>query len=201
MWRRIAARMAVTSLTGTVLDVASGTGDFAIELACLSNSTSVVGIDFATEMLAVAQSKAVRSELTSKTNFLTGDAHTLPFRDGEFICATVGFGVRNFIELPKAMSEIVRVVRTGGRVVILEIVRMDGGGLTSKLFRLYFRYITPWLGATFARDIEAYTYLPESVQGFVTTNKLVSIMREAGLTNITVKKLALGSVAILVGEK
>ncbi len=200
-WRRAAARAAAGSLTGPALDVATGTGDFAVELARLPRVTRAVGLDFSREMLAAARRKAERKQLQERIDYLAGDAHHLPFADHRFTCAVAGFGVRNFIDAPKAIGEMVRVVRPGGRVGLLEIVRLDGKGPASRLLPLCFRYVTPRLGAALAREREAYTYLPESVQGFMTANRLAELMGAAGLRNVTVKKMALGSVAFLMGEK
>ena len=200
-WRRAAARMAAGSLTGPALDVATGTGDFAVKLARLPNVTNAVGLDFSPEMLEAAGRKAESKRLDGRIDYLVGDAHGLPFEDGRFTCAVVGFGIRNFIDVPKAIGEMVRVVRPGGRVGVLEIVQMDGKGPVGRLFPLCFRYVTPWLGAALAGEREAYSYLPESVQGFMTAGKLADLMRGAGLRNVAVKKMALGSVAFLVGEK
>ena len=200
-WRRMAAELAAAGLQGQAIDVATGTGDFAIALARRPNITQVVGIDFATEMLPIAERKTRKSGLASRVHYMMGDAHALPFPDGRFACATVGFGVRNFIDVPQALREMARVVRPSGRVAVLEIVRMDGRGLLTRAFRLHFRYVTPWLGAAIAGDREAYTYLPESVQGFLSAAELTAMMQQAGLGNITVRRLALGAVAILVGDK
>ena len=200
-WRRAAARMAAGSMTGPALDVATGTGDFAVELARLSNVENAVGLDFSPEMLEAAGRKAESKRLRDRIDYLVADAHSLPFEDSRFTCAVVGFGIRNFIDMPKAIAEMARVVRPGGRVGVLEIVRMEGRGPASRLFPLCFRYVTPWLGAALAGEREAYSYLPESVQGFMTAGKLADLMRGAGLRNVAVKKMALGSVAFLVGEK
>ena len=94
-----------------------------------------------------------------------------------------------------------RVVRPGGRVVVLELVSLDGLGPFNRLFTFYFRHVTPWIGAILAGDREAYTYLPESVEGFMSAGELASLMEQASLHNVTVRKLALGSVAIIRGEK
>ena len=136
-----------------------------------------------------------RREASERIDFTVADAHSLPFADDSFVCATVGFGVRNFVDLPRALSEMARVVAPGGRVVTLEIVR-TGRGPLGRLFPLYFRHATPWLGALLARDREAYTYLPESVQGFLTVEEVTALMENAGLVNIEVRKLAFGTVAI-----
>ena len=200
-WRRIAVDMAVGELSGPALDVATGTGDFAIDLARKPQVSQVVGLDFTREMLPLAVRKTRGKGLGAVAGYLAGDAHALPFQDDRFICATVGFGVRNFIDVPKALREMTRVVMPGGRVVILEIVRLEGLGPAGRLFPLYFRHVTPWLGVIFGGDREAYTYLPESVQGFLTAGEVAAMMRDAGLSNVTYRKLALGTVAVHVGEK
>ena len=198
-WRRAASEVAVGSMSGPALDVATGTGDFALCIAMHRSASRVVGLDYAPEMLALARRKAGRGSAGRRAAFVVGDAHVLPFPDGHFICATVGFGIRNFVDVPGALGEMARVVQPGGRVVTLEIVRMSG--LWSGPFALYFRHVTPWLGAVLAGDREAYTYLPESVQAFMSADELTALMEEAGLRNVTYRTLALGSVAIHAGEK
>ncbi len=193
--------MAVGDLTGRALDVATGTGDFTFDLLGHSQVSNVVGLDFTRAMLPFAIEKARERGNSDRIEFVAGDAHTLPFPNDTFICATVGFGVRNFIDVPQALREMRRVVRPGGRVVILEIVRQDGINPVGKLFPLYFRRVTPWMGALFAGDREAYTYLPESVQGFQSAEELAELMHGAGLVNVRYQRLALGTVAIHVGEK
>ena len=178
-WRRQAAQMAVGELTGTALDVACGTGDFAIALAARAQVHSVVGLDFAKPMLPLAVEKS-RDRAAAPVDYIAGDAHSLPFPDDIFICVTVGFGVRNFVDLPRALSEMARVLRPGGRLVVLEIVRMEGRGVLPRLLPAFFRATAPWLGALFAGDREAYTYLPESVQGFVTASDIAAAVGEAG---------------------
>ena len=198
-WRRRAARMAAGELTGPALDVATGTGDFAIALAARPQVDRVVGLDFAAPMLPLAVEKSRRA--AAPVDYVAGDAHSLPFPDGAFVCVTVGFGVRNFVDLPRALSEMARVLRPGGRLVVLEIVRMEGRGVLPRLLPTLFRTVAPWLGALFAGDREAYTYLPESVQGFVTASEIADAMEEAGLTVRERKPLALGTVAIITAEK
>ena len=197
-WRRMAADTAVAGMRGAALDVAAGTGDLAIELAGRTEVARVVGLDFTREMLELAVRKTRPHDSWAKASYVDGDAHTLPFADDRFICATVAFGVRNFVDPVRALREMARVVRPGGRVVTLEIVRQEGVGL---LLGLGFRYVTPLLGAIFAGDREAYTYLPRSAEVFLSARELVESMREAGLENVTFRSLALGAVAIHVGEK
>jgi demethylmenaquinone methyltransferase/2-methoxy-6-polyprenyl-1,4-benzoquinol methylase len=192
--------MAVEGLSGSALDIASGTGDFAFELARLPNVSTAIGIDFTREMLDVANVKSERNRLARKVRFAQGEAHALPFKDNQFICVTVGFGIRNFADVPRALREMTRVVAPGGRVVSLEIVRLEGKGPLSRLLPLHFRYVAPLLGTFLAGDRQAYTYLPESVQGFLSARELSSAMEEAGLINVRHKGLAMGTVAIHVGQ-
>ena len=200
-WRRRAAAMAVEGLSGVALDVATGTGDFAFDLARRPEVTSVVGLDFTREMMRLGVEKAGRQGVGRSVSFTEGDAHGLPFKDDSFICATAGFGIRNFVDVPRALGEMVRVVAPGGRVVSLEIVRLDGGDPVSRMVRLHFRYVTPWLGALLAGDREAYTYLPQSAQGFMSAQELSQAMEDAGLEVTASVELALGTVAIHVGQK
>ena len=154
------------------LDVAAGTCDFAFDLARIPSVTRVAALDFAPAMLHVAARKARRQGLENAVDLVAGDAHALPFEDDTFICATVGFGVRNFIDQPLAVRELARVVRPGGRVAILEIVRTDEEGAWGRAFPRLFGRVAPALGAVFAGEREAYTYLPESVDGFASAPQL-----------------------------
>ena len=200
-WRRKATALAVNGLSGIALDVATGTGDFAFDLARRAEVTSVVGLDFTRDMMTLGVQKAIRQGVGASVSFTEGDAHDLPFADDSFTCATVGFGIRNFIDVPRALREMARVVEPGGRVVSLEIVRQDGRDPISAMARLHFRYVTPWLGALLAGDREAYTYLPQSAQGFMSTDELTAAMTDAGLQVTHCVKLALGTVAIHVAQK
>ena len=200
-WRRLAANIACGSgLDGTALDVACGTGDFAFDLARKPSIEHVVGLDFTPEMLALAKVKARRQGLDANTTFTVGDAHALPFADDGFVCVTVGFGVRNFVDVPCAIGEMARVVQPGGRLVVLEIVRMEGKGLRSRALPWCFRKVAPILGAALAGDSEAYSYLPESVGEFLSARQLADVMASAGLRNVQRRSLGFGMVAIVVGE-
>ena len=200
-WRRIASQLVTSDLRGPALDVATGTGDFALALTTQPSISHVVGLDAADAMLVRARQKSERNRLAGSVSFLLGDAHHLPFPDGHFVAATVGFGIRNFADVRRAIREMARVVRPGGRVAVLEIVRITGRSPLKVVFPVYFRRITPLLGAALAGDREAYTYLPESVDAFLSTDEVGGIMEQAGLRMVEVRRHALGSVAILVGEK
>ena len=131
---------------------------------------------------------------------VVGDSHSLPYRNDFFICATVGFGIRNFTNIGRAMAEMLRVVRPGGTAVVLEIVK-PLGFVMSRIFPMYFRTFTPILGSIFAGERDAYDYLPQSVQGFITASELAIAMENGAFKDVNVDLKALGSVAIVSGRK
>ncbi len=200
-WRRLAARLASDGLAGTALDVATGTGDFLFELVKQSGIDAAVGLDVVPEMLDLASQKAQRRSLSHRLMLVQGDALALPFPNDVFACVTTGFAMRNVADLSQALAEMTRVVKPGGRVVILEIVPVESNGPLSRLMRLYFRRMVPILGSIVAGDREAYTYLPKSVEVFPTAGKLAGLMEQAGLGSVSWQKAGMGSVAILVGQK
>src|SRR6059058_3202033 len=168
-WRRRAADLAAVGPGDRVLDVATGTGDLAIELASrVAPSGEVVGSDFSEEMLANARRKA------PGLRFEWGNALELPYADGTFAAATVGFGARNFSDLERGLREMTRVVAPGGRVVILEITTPTKPPL-STFFSLWFDRVVPLLGKL-AAEPEAYTYLPSSVKRFPGPQTLGAIL-------------------------
>ena len=200
-WRSVAARLATAELEGSALDVATGTGDFAFALSRRPGIESVVGVDFVPEMVSLARAKARKREAHRSVEFSVADALALPFSDSAFACATSGFGLRNVVDLPAALSEMARVVRPGGRVVTLEMTPFERNGPFPMLFRLYFHRMVPLLGGLLAGDREAYTYLPQSVDVFPTAVELTGLMEQSGLRDVTYRKVGLGTVAIHVGVK
>ncbi|MDA1188260.1 MAG: ubiquinone/menaquinone biosynthesis methyltransferase [Chloroflexi bacterium] len=200
-WRREAVRLVMKERRGPVLDVATGTGDFAVEAARNKDVAEVVGLDLTPPMLRLASKKVAKNGTAPKIQFMVGDAQSLPFPDAMFACATVGFGVRNFPDLPGALQEMKRVLKPGGRLAVLEIVYGRNTGPIATLFRKAFRWVTPWVGLILARDREAYTYLPESVLAFVTGDELADHMALAGFRLVGRRSFAFGSVVILIGEK
>ena len=189
-WRARAVDLAAVGPGSRVLDVATGTGDLAIEAA--SRGCSVVGCDFSEEMLGRARVKA--PELT----FEAGDALALRYPDGAFDAATVGFGARNFSDLEGGLREMARVVAPGGRVVVLEITTPTRPPL-STFFAAWFDTIVPALGRL-AGDPDAYAYLPSSVRRFPAPEGLAATMDRAGLERIRWVLTAGGIIAIHVGE-
>jgi demethylmenaquinone methyltransferase/2-methoxy-6-polyprenyl-1,4-benzoquinol methylase len=177
-WRARAADEARLGPGDRALDVATGTGDFALELARRVGPTGeVVGSDFSNAMLARARSKGV-----ANVRFEWGDALALPYADDSFDAATVGFGARNFTDLTRGLGEMVRVVRPGGRVVVLEIATPTKPPL-AWFFGLWFDRVVPAFGQV-AGYADAYAYLPQSVARFLSPHALAAEMERAGLTDI-----------------
>ena len=199
-WRKQAVGIISVDTKGVALDIASGTGDFAFDLLQNPLITQVVGLDISLDMLRVGILKAHKRDLSAKFIPVVGDSHSLPCRNDFFTCAIVGFGIRNFTNIGRAMAEMLRVVRPGGTVVVLEIVKPIGF-VMARIFPMYFRTFTPILGSIFAGEREAYDYLPQSVQGFITASELAIAMEKGGLKDVNVDLKALGSVAIVSGRK
>ena len=199
-WRRRAADMADLSPGGRALDVATGTGDLAIELAQrVSPGGEVVATDFSERMLELAREKTRARPPGEGTRVVIQPANALelPFADGEFDAATVGFGARNFSDLERGLSEMARVVRPGGRVVVLEITTPRRPPL-SLFFELWFDRIVPALGRV-AGDASAYSYLPSSVRRFPGPRELAEAMSRCGLERIRYVLTAGGIIAVHQG--
>ncbi len=197
-WRERAADRAELSPGDTVLDACCGTGDLAFELAGrVGPQGTVIGSDFSERMLDVAREKALGRSLPVR--FEWGDALDLSYDDGSFDAVTVGFGVRNLADLERGIGELTRVLRPGGRLVILEITQPRRPPL-STFFALWFDRLVPLLGGV-AGDHDAYTYLPESVKRFPPPQGLAAIMDRAGLESIRYTVLAGGIIAIHSGRR
>jgi demethylmenaquinone methyltransferase / 2-methoxy-6-polyprenyl-1,4-benzoquinol methylase len=204
-WRRRAADLAGLQPGHRALDVATGTGDLALELARrVAPGGTVVGADFSERMLELARQKAVAEETAghvaaqTSIRFESANALDLPYGDAEFDAATVGFGARNFADLPRGLSEMARVVRPGGRVVVLEITTPTGPPLSTFL-DLWFDRIVPMLGRV-AGDPDAYSYLPSSVRRFPPPEALAAVMWQCGLRSVRYVITAGGIIALHVGE-
>jgi demethylmenaquinone methyltransferase/2-methoxy-6-polyprenyl-1,4-benzoquinol methylase len=199
-WRRRAADLADLAPGGRVLDVASGTGDLALELARrVAPGGTVVGADFSERMLELARAKgSERVPPGVELRFERANALALPYADHEFDAATVGFGARNFSDLRRGLSEMGRVVRPGGQVVVLEITTPTRPPLSTFL-ELWFDRVIPALGRL-AGDAEAYSYLPSSVRRFPPPAELAALMWDCGLRSIRYVVTAGGIIALHAGE-
>ena len=190
-WRERAADLARIGPGSRALDVATGTGDLAIELA--SRGAVVTGLDFSEPMLELARGKAPGVE------WVRGNALALPYGDGEFDAVTVGFGARNFSDLGRGLAEMARVTRPGGRVVVLEITTPQKPPL-SWFFRLWFDRLVPALGRL-AGDSDAYAYLPSSVRRFPGPRELAAELAGAGLEDVRWLLTAGGIIAVHSGTR
>jgi demethylmenaquinone methyltransferase / 2-methoxy-6-polyprenyl-1,4-benzoquinol methylase len=196
-WRERAAERAQLGPGDSALDVCCGTGDLALELAGrVAPGGHVVGCDFSEPMLDLAREKA-RERGAQGVRFEWADALSLPYDADRFDAVTVGFGVRNLAELERGLSEMARVLRPGGRLVILEITQPTRPPL-STFYSLWFDRVVPLLGG-FSDDSEAYSYLPESVRGFPAPPRLAELMDGVGFSQIRWTVLAGGIIAIHSG--
>ncbi len=198
-WRRTAVRLAAPNLGDTVLDVCTGTGDFAFDLLrSVGPGGYVVGSDFCAPMVSIGKQKA-DARGHGQVGMMVADTLRLPYPANTFDCATVGFGIRNVADVQQAFREMARVVRPGGRVACLEFNRP-----TNPVWRpvvgLYERHVLPRIAGLLSRK-EAYEYLQASIQAFHSREELTEMMKLAGLGNIRLKDLNLGSVCIHVGSK
>jgi demethylmenaquinone methyltransferase/2-methoxy-6-polyprenyl-1,4-benzoquinol methylase len=196
-WRRITAR-ATAPRGHDILDLATGTGDLAIELA-RQGARRVVAADFCEPMLAAAQPKLAHAHLAN-VDLLLADACALPFPDASFDGITSGFLLRNVADLPRSLAEMHRVVRPGGRVAALELTPPSSSPLAG-LIRLYCRLVVPRIGGLISGDPAAYTYLPASVDPFPDADRLASLFSEAGFTRVSYRRFGMGTVAIHVAVR
>ncbi|MFC4452460.1 bifunctional demethylmenaquinone methyltransferase/2-methoxy-6-polyprenyl-1,4-benzoquinol methylase UbiE [Deinococcus sonorensis] len=196
-WRRVAAQEALLLRPQRVLDVATGTADFALELKQRSPDSEVTGSDFVPQMLAIGRQKAQARHLDIRLE--EGDALQLPYPDGSFDTVTCAFGFRNFSNYQRGLEEFWRVLRPGGRCVILEFPP-PAQGLFGSVFRFYFRRILPRIGALVSGNVGAYTYLPESVLAFPEPERLAGMMVATGFRT-RYRLLSFGIVAVHVGDR
>jgi demethylmenaquinone methyltransferase / 2-methoxy-6-polyprenyl-1,4-benzoquinol methylase len=195
-WRGAAAREAVAAPAGAVLDLATGTADLAIAARRLDPARVVIGADFSLGMLVEGQRKL--EARGARIALAAADALALPFADGAFASVASAFLLRNLVDLDAGLAEMRRVTRRGGRVITLDIVKI-ALPLWDALFGLYFHRVVPAIGALVAGDRQAYTYLPDSVDRFLTAQGVAAAMGRAGLRDVRYRTFGLRSVALHVG--
>ena len=199
-WRREAVGE-LQGITGWILDLATGTGDVALEVIHqASGDRRVMGIDFSEAMIRGANRKVLRRRLSGTLCLGLGDGVALPFRDNTFSASIIAFGLRNILEKERALSEMVRVTRAHGKVIVLEFT-LPEKGLMKKLYPIYFRRILPCVGGWISRDRGAYAYLPESVLQCGRAENYEELMRQSGLTQVTSRPLTCGIASVMVGLK
>jgi demethylmenaquinone methyltransferase/2-methoxy-6-polyprenyl-1,4-benzoquinol methylase len=199
IWRRKAIKTAAENSPSTILDIAAGTGDFSI-LEAESTTAEITAIDISQNMLDIAIKKAEKKGLSERIKFLKADSLDMPFENDSFEAATVGFGVRNFVDIPKGLKEIYRVLKPGGRLVVLELSEPPNKTVKAG-YSFYFHKVLPFWGRLISKDGEAYKYLPKSVDNFPYGERFLTLMNDAGFKNTTLKWLTLGLSAIYTGEK
>lgn len=198
-WRRKAIKYIRPEEKGLLLDVACGTGDFSIA-AHRAGVQQVTGIDISANMVAIGQKKVEALGLAPYITLQAGDSEQIEFEDGHFDVVTVAFGVRNFEHLETGLKEMQRVLKKGGKVIILEFSMPEHFPM-KQLYRFYFRHILPVLGGWISGNRGAYTYLPESVMKFPQGKKFMDIMKECGFQQARQQKLTFGIASIYVGVK
>jgi demethylmenaquinone methyltransferase / 2-methoxy-6-polyprenyl-1,4-benzoquinol methylase len=200
IWRKRAIKIiSMSHKTPNILDVATGTGDLAIAALRL-NPTKITGIDISKNMLDIARAKVTRRGLSDKIELLQADSENLPFNDGIFDVAMVAFGVRNFTDPLKGLSEMRRVLNTGGMIMVLEFSKPTGNPFRS-IYNFYFRHILPFFGKLFSKDRTAYSYLPDSVMKFPDNEEFLNLLLHAGFSEASQLKLTAGVASIYTGIK
>lgn len=199
LWRRKAIKAIAKYNPKVMMDMATGTGDFAIDAANKIQLDKLVALDLSEEMLVIGRKK-IKKEQHQIIEFVKGDSENLQFETNTFDAMTAGFGVRNFENLEKGLSEMYRVLKPGAPLVILEVSQPDNKFLKA-LFSIYFKGILPLIGRLFSKDHRAYTYLPESVEAFPKGKEFISILEKVGYKNAKHQALTLGICAMYLCEK
>ncbi|MGN6510155.1 MAG: bifunctional demethylmenaquinone methyltransferase/2-methoxy-6-polyprenyl-1,4-benzoquinol methylase UbiE [Chitinophaga sp.] len=194
-WRKTALKMLRPLQPKTLLDVATGTGDVAIMAQRMLHPEKITGIDISEGMLALGREKVEKAGLSGVITLQQGDSETISFPDATFDAITAAFGVRNFEHLEKGLGEMCRVLKPGGKAVILEFSNPTKTPV-KQLYNFYFRYITPLIGKWIARNQAAYTYLPDSVKAFPQGKAMCDILHKVGFQAVTCKTLTFGICSI-----
>lgn len=200
VWRRKTAKAVSQSYPKTILDLATGTADLAIAIAKRNPQAQIIGMDISEKMLEIGQEKVIKQGLEKQIELHLGDAAQLPIDDGSFDAVTVAFGVRNFEDLDKGLSEIRRVLKDNGQVVILEF-SMPERFPVKQLYRFYFKRVLPKIGKQVSKDAAAYSYLPESVGRFHKPKDFLSLLAKNGWVNGEMKRLSFGIATLYTAQK
>ena len=198
IWRKIAIKK-LSNNPATILDIATGTGDFAISASKYTNAT-ITGIDISQGMLDVGVEKINKKGLTDRIQLQLADSENLPFQDNSYDAITAGFGVRNFEDLNKGLSEMYRTLKSGGKVAILEPSEPTHFPL-KQFYKLYFHHILPFIGGIISKDKNAYSYLPDSVSAFPSGNNFLTELVKVGFKESKHIPLSFGIVSLYVAIK
>ena len=199
-WRKTAIEMLKESQPKRILDVATGTADFAIETKNQLNPDQIIGIDISSQMLAIGRKKIEQKGWSQMMTLEEGDSENLPFPDESFDAVTVAFGVRNFEHLEKGLSEMRRVLKKDGKIIVLEFSKPRTFPFR-QIFNNYFRYVLPLIGRLTSKDKQAYNYLYESVQAFPDGEDFINILQKTGYQSAAFKPLTLGICSIYSATK
>jgi demethylmenaquinone methyltransferase/2-methoxy-6-polyprenyl-1,4-benzoquinol methylase len=199
-WRKKAIRELVSLQPKNILDVATGTGDFAITSYTILKPEKITGIDISERMMEVGRKKILKLGLEKHIQLLNGDSEAIFFKDGSFDAVTVAFGVRNFENLEKGLSEIYRVLKPGGKLVVLEFSK-PSLPVVKNLYHFYMKFVTPNVGKLISKNNDAYQYLNDSVQQFPERETFIHILNQSGYRHSFYKTLSLGICTIYCGEK
>lgn len=200
IWRKKAIRELSVLKPKVMLDVATGTGDFAFEAIKILKPEKIIGVDISTGMLNIARKKIEERKLAQIFSVQTGDSEGLHFEDNHFDAITVAFGVRNYENLEKGLSDMLRVLKPGGKIVILEFSKPTAFPVKQS-YNFYFKHLLPIFGKLFSKDARAYTYLNESVVAFPDGKSFTRLMDKVGYKNTRHRSLTFGISAIYTGIK
>jgi len=200
IWRKKAINELKKDRPKLILDVATGTGDFAFEALTMLKPEKIIGVDISQGMLDIAQQKINKRGLADRFEIKLGDSEKLPFADNAFDAVTVAYGVRNFENLELGLADIQRVLKPGAKAVVLEFSKPKLFPV-KQLYKFYFNYITPAIGKLFSKDARAYTYLPESVAAFPDGKAFTGLMDKVGFKHTKCRPLAFGICSIYTGVK
>ncbi len=200
VWLRRTVSAAAKGTSNKILDIATGTADVAIALAHKMPEAHITGIDLSEGMVAIGRDKVAKSGLESRVKLCVGDALALPFADNSFDTVTVAYGVRNFENLDKGYAEMLRVLRPGGRLFVLELT-VPASTLVRPFYNMYTRGIIPAMGRLLSKDSRAYSYLPESIRAVPSRRAMTAMMTRAGLTDAAYKSFFPGTVCLYTATK
>ena len=199
LWRKKAVRLLKPFAPKLILDVATGTGDFALESLSL-NPDKIIGVDISRDMVAVGLEKVKKRKLQNKIELKYGDSENLEFETNTFDALTVAFGVRNYENLEQGLSEMLRVIKPGGHVAIIEFSQPQKFPI-KQIYNFYFNNILPGIGRIVSKDPRAYTYLPESVGAFPHGNEFLKVLTKVGYNKVEAIPLTLGIASIYLASK
>ena len=200
LWRAKAVKMIGRQSPKAILDVATGTGDLAIKLAKTLNIEKVTGIDLSEGMINVGRKKVIDAGLSNKLEMVQGDCLALPFADDTFDCITVAYGVRNFERLEAGYKEMLRTLKKGGMLCVIEL-STPTSPIVRPLYKFYTRHIIPFVGRLVSKDVRAYSYLPESIAAVPQGNEMLALMQNAGCADCKYRSLTFGTCTIYTAFK